>query len=99
MVTTLDNEPVAQGDTLYAVGQGPGTVTELLSGGKMRVQFSGHGGTTTARTFGSDGKQVGAAYRSLYWHDPIVAIPLKSEAKWARAVPAIRAVLELFRAV
>jgi hypothetical protein len=97
MATTLDRELVAQGDSVYAVGLGAGRVVELLLGDKMRVQFSTAGGSGVTRTFDSSGVQTSAPFRTLYWHDPIVAVPLKNEAKWARAVPAVKAVLDLFR--
>jgi hypothetical protein len=80
MQPTLDGEAVGGTDVLFDVIYGPGTVVQTLTEGRYRVYFPSSGRTVTYDSVGTSYK---LGVRTLYWKNPIISIPPKSDAKWA----------------
>lgn len=82
----MDGDVVLVGDTVFDVLFGTGTVTELLVDDRFRVKFPNKNQPMTYSTTG-----IGVRYseRTLYWHDPVITIPFKSEPKWLALRPVV----------
>ena len=78
MSASLDGEAVGVGDSVYDMVWGPGTVAQLHVSGNFVVRFAG----TRTATFTSAGVNTRYPGRTLFWRDPIVAVPTKDEARW-----------------
>jgi hypothetical protein len=73
----LDNDAIGLGDTVYDVVFGVGRVVEIFADGRFLVGF-----TSRRVVYSSTGHSKMNRGRTLYWHDPIVAIPTKSDSRW-----------------
>jgi len=93
MSATLDNEPVAVGDKVFDVCYGPGTVEELLVEDRFRVSFS----LNRFVVFNGDGIAARFPRRTLYWHDPVVAAPMKSDEHWGVLASICRSISDNIR--
>jgi hypothetical protein len=90
----LDSDEVLLGDTVFDVVYGTGTVTELLADKRFRVTFAGN----KRFVYREDGVRVDSkGRRTLYWHDPVVAIPVKDDISWTKLRQLMTAVLEVVR--
>jgi hypothetical protein len=91
----MDGDVINTGDKVYDVLFATGTVTAVVEGaGSFRVAFTD--GRT--HTYTADGKRARVAARTLYWKDPVVVVPQKSDAQWDMLPPIIRAVASAIRA-
>lgn len=76
----LHNEDIFVGDTVYDILEGTGAVASV-DNNRITVKFG-----SRTYSYNSEGSRTaGTANRFnpfLYWHDPIVMIPTKSETKW-----------------
>lgn len=87
MAHILDGYDVRVDDTVYDVAYGAGKVTHLADNGSITITFS-------------DGRQAGYLegrtrrfpQRTLYWKDPIVAVPPKDAKLWVCVKAAASAV-------
>lgn len=81
---------VVVGDHVFDVSatRGPGVVTNVTDS-SLEVVF----GNITV-VYDNTGIQRGKNRRTLYWRDPVIVVPLKSEAKWSKLVAAVNAVRE-----
>jgi hypothetical protein len=79
MQPTLDGEAVSGTEPLHDVVYGPGVVVQTLTEARFRVYFAASGRTVTYDSLGVSYK---LGVRTLYWKNPIVVIPPKSDAKW-----------------
>ena len=73
----LDNDVVALGDTVHDVVLGVGRVSEIFPDGRFMVSFP-----TRRVAYTGTGRSKLNRGRTLYWHDPIVAIPTKNDSRW-----------------
>ncbi len=73
----LDSDVVELGDTVHDVVLGVGRVSETYADGRFRVNF----GTRLVVYSGSGHSKLNRG-RTLYWHDPVVALPTKSDSRW-----------------
>lgn len=89
----LDNEPVVLGDNVFSVGYGAGTVVEILAADRYVVRFGANGKRVS---YEANGVQVRMPYRTLYWIDPIIALPTKRAAYWNRLKPVMAELILLF---
>jgi hypothetical protein len=94
MATTMDGAQVNVGDAVYDVILGTGTVTELTLDNRIKVRFSGVGREGTFTSGGVSGRWNA---RTLYWRDPVLVAPLKSDAEWARVRSICLAVVAEFQ--
>ena len=78
MAASLDGEPIVLGDSVYDMIWGPGTVVQLHESGNFVVRF----GATRTATFTSGGVNARYPGRTLFWHDPIIVLPIKRESRW-----------------
>jgi hypothetical protein len=87
-MTTLHGEPVAAGDTVYdvSIGRGAGRVSRIVNGA-IECNFG-----TVRAIYNSDGRQRAATMVTLFWHNPIVEIPVKNNDVWASQLALARAV-------
>lgn len=76
----LHNEPIKVGDIVFDVSatRGIGRVVNLTRKG-IEVQF-GNGGPRIM--YKDDGAQLGKSRATLFWRDPVILIPVKSESLW-----------------
>ncbi len=79
MPVTMDGDEVAVGDRLYDICLGAGEVTQMLTAGRFSVRFLGDG---REQAFTGDGMSPRSHIRTLYWHDPVIVVPRKSDARW-----------------
>lgn len=94
MAHELDGYEVNLGDTVFDVVYGMGTVKELLADGRFRVYFAGK----NRFVYGSDGRRVDAkTRRTLYWHDPVIAVPAKDDISWTKLRQLATALIEVMR--
>jgi hypothetical protein len=73
----LDGDSIELGDAVYDVVLGVGRVVEVFADGRFRVGF-----TARAVVYTGTGHSKLNRGRTLYWHDPIVAVPTKSDSRW-----------------
>lgn len=75
----LHGEEVRVGDNVFDVSatRGPGIVSLITRRG-MEVRFP----SGPMATYNSEGKQLGNSRATLFWHDPIIAVPVKNHAAW-----------------
>lgn len=92
-MTRMDGEVVNVGDVVYDLLFASGKVTALPTPGTMRVTFTD--GRT--HTYTQDGKRARVNARTLYWRDPLVVTPQKSDAQWNMIPPILRAVVGVIR--
>lgn len=88
---TLHGDPVAIGDHVHDILRGVGVVELLRADGRIEVRFSAH---RSLRVFTPDGRTGAREPITLYWHDPIVFMPIKDEAAYL----AQREILSVVRA-
>lgn len=76
----LHGEPINIGDIIFDVSatRGIGRVVNLTRKG-IEVQF-GNGGPRIM--YKEDGAQLGKSRATLFWRDPILIVPIKSEPLW-----------------
>lgn len=73
----MDNELILPGDRVYDVVFGIGTVDKVLDGeNRLWVAL---GNRIEAYDSNGNGR---FGVRTLYWHNPFIIAPHKSEAKW-----------------
>lgn len=90
----LDGDEVVLGDTVFDVVYGTGTVKELLAEGRFRVHFAGN----KRFVYRSDGQRVDTSTRrTLYWHDPVIAIPAKDDISWTKLRQLAKAITDTMR--
>lgn len=79
-MTTLHNETVTVGDTVFdtSVTRGLGKVFNVLND-SIEVHFE----SGNRATYNTNGVQRGKSRVSLFWHDPVFLVPMKSEKYWA----------------
>jgi hypothetical protein len=77
----MDGSPVRNGDTVYDVVYGAGQVVELLVDGRFVVALSGG---SRRIVFDERGFSKMSRARTLYWHNPFLIVPGKSDADWDR---------------
>lgn len=93
---TLDNDPITLQDKVFAVGYGIGTVTELLTDERFRVQFVLSG---RSNVFDKDGVMARSQMKCLFWHDPVVLTPAKDERFWVPIRSSIQALATNLRSI
>lgn len=91
---TMDGEAVKIGDEVYDILFGTGTVYELTVDNRLKVRFSGVGREGIYNTSGVSGRWNA---RTLYWRDPVLVPPVKSDANWTRIRAICLAVITEFR--
>lgn len=91
-MATLDGYEVAVGDHVFSVGSGRGTITQVMTANRFMVVFD----TGRSGVYEDNGRAVRASHQSLFWHNPIIAAPLKHEQSWNRLVPVVRAMIDAF---
>lgn len=95
MQPTLDGEAVSIHEIVYDVIYGEGAVVQLLTNQRFRVFFSRTGGTVT---YDSAGVSFKLGARTLYWKNPIITIPPKSDTKWALILAMVQDITTRVRA-
>jgi hypothetical protein len=93
----MDGANVVVGDSVYDILYGPGTVQQLLPADRFLVVFAAVGGQKSF-SYNSTGISPRFPARTLYWHNPVVVVPTKREARWGSlrvAITAIRDALAL----
>lgn len=73
----LDGYEVDPGDPVYDLFFGDGRVANITADGRAVVAFGPRVFTYDERGVGQHGR------RSLYWHNPVLLVPMKSEASWS----------------
>lgn len=73
----LDGEVLEVGDAVYDLYFGDGRVKSVTADNRAVVVFGGRMFTYDERGVGQHGK------RSLYWHNPILLVPMKDEQSWS----------------
>lgn len=90
----MDGATVNVGDRVYDTAYGPGVVEQLLVDSRFVVMFS----TVSRRqTYSTSGTGVRFPTRTLFWHDPIIAVPAKDDTGWLKIQQICRAVVETLR--
>lgn len=92
---TLDGEQVVVGDFLYDTQYGRGQVEQLLVDNRVVVLFSG---LNRRHVYNSEGVGTRFHVRTLYWHDPIIVVPAKSDTGWLKIQQVCLAVIAALRA-
>lgn len=80
-MAVLDSENIEVGNQVYDVVFGNGTVSQTRIDGSFVVSFAGRGKLIV---YSAAGKSRHNNMRTLYWHNPIVLIPMKAEASWVK---------------
>ena len=91
MMVSLDGDPVALRDTVHDVVYGTGTVVELMPDGRFAVQFMTIG---RRNVYNGQGYSRTNRGRTLYWHDPLLFVPQKSDTGWTLIKRLCRAVVD-----
>ncbi|SIO50629.1 hypothetical protein SAMN05444172_2589 [Burkholderia sp. GAS332] len=73
----LDGEVLEVGDPVYDLYFGDGRVKSVTADNHAVIVFGGRMFTYDERGVGQHGK------RSLYWHNPILLVPMKDERSWS----------------
>ena len=92
-MANLDGQAIAIGDTVYDVAYGSGQVTELLVDDRFRVRFA----DGSYHVYTPEGITHHFANKTVFWHNPIVAVPMKSDTLWGAAAAIAHAVVEALR--
>lgn len=93
----LDGSSIVEGDVVYDILYGPGTVVQILPADRCLVRFAAAGGQKSI-SYSSGGVSPRFPARTLYWHNPVIVIPSKREARWGSlraAMTALRDALAL----
>ena len=90
----LHNQTASLDDNVYDVVWGTGRITEILTDGRIRVTFA-----TRTYTYGPTGQMRTVQRPTLYWHDPVFVVPVKSEPNWAKIRQVCRAVYTQMTAI
>lgn len=91
----MDGSPVLVGDVVYDTLYGAGVVEQILVDNRFVVTFSG---ANLRHTYHDSGVGSRFKVRSLYWHDPVFAIPAKSDTGWQKIRTICLAVVAAMRA-
>lgn len=95
MPVTLDGETVDLGDRLFDLVHGQGVVVETYAlSNQFRVEF----GNDKRVVYDGVGMSRFFRTRTLYWHDPMIALPVKSDRGWLRIKNICAAVVREMRA-
>lgn len=73
----MDGFEVKAGDAVYDLFQGDGRVASVTADSHAVVVFGARSLTFDERGIGQHGR------RSLYWHNPVLVVPMKDEAMWS----------------
>lgn len=91
----LDNDTVNVGDSVYDLRYGNGTVVGFdMSRRTISVKFVTPNTTLNYEESGRRGEKF---KRSLYWHNPIIAAPMKSDIFWREGISVARAAVDAMR--
>lgn len=76
----LHNERIVVGDVVHDVSatRGPGIVS-MISRRGIEVRFP----SGPLIIYNAEGKQLGNSRVTLFWHDPIIMVPIKDPKAWA----------------
>lgn len=77
-MSTFDGADIFDGDKLWVVGMGPATVIDVNYSG-FRIRVAGR-----TRKVNYQGIQSGDQYKTVFWKDPVLAIPSKNNALWSQ---------------
>ena len=93
MPATMDDFDVNIGDVVYDTAYGQGTVKAILTGNRFQVAFP------DGRNYVYTGAGVNSRFtvRTLYWRNPVFAIPEKDEDRWLHVQNVCRAVVSAIR--
>lgn len=83
----LDGEDILPGDAVFDIVYGPGYVHRIDN--NTQAFFVRFGNRSAG--YRPDGVSERAQRRTLYWQDPVVFVPAKSQAKWALLLRMTRA--------
>lgn len=90
----MDGEAILVGDFVFDMQHGGGAVTALhVPDGLLMVRFSS---IPITFKYKENGVRDGASNRTLFWRNPVVIAPTKSETVWGELsllIPTIRDVL------
>lgn len=89
----LDGDDVNLGDQVFDIVYGTGEVVELKVEGRFRVRFAGN----KFFVFDGNGVRADAKNRTLYWHDPVLVVPMKDDINWVQARGLCRAMIDKLR--
>ena len=90
----MDGHHVVVGDAVYDVLHGSGEVFEILVDKNFRVRF---GAANVHHTYGESGHGVRYRARTLFWHNPIIAVPSKTDTGWQKIREICTAVVNTLR--
>lgn len=77
----MDGSPVLVNDAVFDTQYGTGEVEQILIDNRFTVLFSG---LNRRVTYNGSGLSARFQVRTLFWHDPIIAVPAKSDANWLK---------------
>lgn len=93
-MATLHGYPAKVGESVYDLVWGTGTIAEVLPDARLRVTFA-----TRDYVFNDAGQSRSVQRPTLYWHNPVMIVPQKSEPVWNKTVRICRAVHSEINAV
>lgn len=95
MPVTLDGEAIDLGNTVFDLVHGQGKVVETYAlSNQFRVEF----GNSKMVVYDGLGMSRFFKTRTLFWHDPFIALPVKSDVGWLRIKNICAAVVREMRA-
>lgn len=92
-MASMDGSPVLVGDSVYDTAYGTGTVAELMSVDRFRVSFP------QGRTYVYSDAGVNTRFtiRTLFWRNPVIAVPAKNDNAWTAISAVCSAVVSAMR--
>lgn len=93
-MATMDGSSVAVGDAVYDTIYSDGEVFEITLDNRIKVRFP----DGREMTYTTAGVSVRFGARTLYWKDPVIAVPLKTDTKWDQARDLCTAIVGVLRA-
>ncbi|MFZ1491126.1 MAG: hypothetical protein WAS51_14405 [Ilumatobacteraceae bacterium] len=94
----MDGYPVLVNDRVYDTQYGWGEVEQLLVDNRAAVVFT-VGSKSLRHVYDANGVGTRFKTRTLYWHDPIIAVPAKSDNGWTKIQQICRAVVDTLRVI
>jgi hypothetical protein len=91
----MDGAEVYIGDSMHDMQFGRGRVVEILSNNRVILNFAPTNRRYTFNTL--TGCMNGRQFRTLFWQDPVLAVPVKDDAQWVLMRNICTSVVNSFR--
>jgi len=93
-MASMDSFPIIVGDNVHDTAYGPGRVVTLMSGNRFQVAFP----QGRSYVYNDGGVNSRFTIRTLFWRDPVIAVPTKTDDDWTAIRNVCSAVVAAWRA-